>query len=360
MNIGIAGLGLIGGSMAKAIKKYTWHQVYGFDTNEDVMRQALADGNIDGVLDEKSLADCDLLLPALYPAAAVAYIKSCIPYMKKGLVIIDLCGVKKAVMHPVEALKLPEGVLYFGGHPMAGLEKSGYAYAKPDLFKGASMIIVPVKRAQDDAGACTAKKHSEGNGSRDGAASAKLLVPEEASASETEKAEEISREAGTLVAPLKGAEPQVQFLGERSEKPAFKAEDAQAEALRVIEPFFLSLGFANITLTSAEEHDRVIAFTSQLAHVVSSAYVKSPTALKHYGFSAGSYKDLTRVARLNEEMWTELFLDNAESLTEEIDGIISHLRDYREAIASHKRAELRELLRVGRERKEHIDTFENS
>lgn len=293
MNIGIAGLGLIGGSMARAIKKYTWHQVYGFDKDEAVMRAAAADGSIDGVLNAETISDCDILLPALYPGAAVSYIKECIPYMKKGLVIVDLCGVKKAVMYPVEALDLPEDVLYFGGHPMAGLEKSGYAYSKADLFQKASMIIVPVRR-----------KESSADGVRQTA--------------------------------------------------------QEKEALRLIEDFFLSIGFAGITLTTAEEHDRVIAFTSQLAHVVSSAYVKSPTALKHYGFSAGSYKDLTRVARLNEEMWTELFLDNAESLTEEIDGIIAHLTEYRNAIAERKRPELKELLKEGRERKEHIDTFENS
>lgn len=295
MNIGIAGLGLIGGSMAKAIKKYTWHQVYGFDKNEAVMQAAFADGTIDGVLNAETLSDCDILLPALYPGAAVSYIKDCIPYMKKGLIIVDLCGVKKAVMYPVEELGLPEGVLYFGGHPMAGLEKSGYAYSKAELFQNASMIIVPVRK--NEGGELTEKKMQDG---------------------------------------------------------------MQKEALRLIEDFFLSVGFSDITLTTAEEHDRVIAFTSQLAHVVSSAYVKSPTALKHYGFSAGSYKDLTRVARLNEEMWTELFLDNAESLTEEIDGIIAHLTEYRDAIAERKRPELKELLKEGRERKEHIDTFENS
>ena len=301
MNIGIAGLGLIGGSMAKAIKKYTWHQVYGFDTNEAVMRQALADGNIDGVLDAETLSDCDILLPALYPGAAVSYIKDSIPFMKKGLIIVDLCGVKKAVMYPVEALELPAGVLYFGGHPMAGLEKSGYAYSKADLFRNASMIIVPVRKGD-------AKEENSG-------------------------------------------------LTGQGENPG---QTAQEEALKLIEGFFLSLGFSGITLTSAEEHDRVIAFTSQLAHVVSSAYVKSPTALKHYGFSAGSYKDLTRVARLNEEMWTELFLDNADSLTEEIDCIIRHLVEYRDAISERRRPELKELLKEGRERKEHIDTFENS
>ena len=100
--------------------------------------------------------------------------------------------------------------------------------------------------------------------------------------------------------------------------------------------------------------DHMIAFTSQLAHVVSSAYIKSPEALRHNGYSAGSYKDLTRVAKLNEHMWTELFLRNAEPLVGEIDEIIRHLTDYRDAIAGGEEERLCALLREGRERKESI------
>ena len=127
------------------------------------------------------------------------------------------------------------------------------------------------------------------------------------------------------------------------------------ELLADVTSFFKSLGFSSITVTDAETHDKNIAFTSQLAHVVSNAYVKSPRAMVHKGFSAGSYKDLTRVAYLNEDMWTELFMDNKKFLKEEIDTIISELQKYSDAIEKDDSVALKELLKEGRERKELID-----
>jgi len=115
-------------------------------------------------------------------------------------------------------------------------------------------------------------------------------------------------------------------------------------------------GFGSVTLTTAEKHDEMIAFTSQLAHVVSNAYIKSPTAREHKSYSAGSYRDLTRVAKLNETMWTELFLDNADYLGRELDHLIGALTEYREAIREGNAEELKRLLKEGRERKEEIDT----
>ena len=289
MIIGIAGLGLIGGSMAKAASAFTDHRVLGFDLDEAVLSAALSDGGIQDVLGEENLPDCDLLLLALYPAASVEYVRSHLKGLRSGCLLIDLCGVKQAVMGPMEELlSSPEGskLRYLGGHPMAGKEKSGYENADRDLFRGASMILVPPEGRREDL---------EQNGT-----------------------------------------------------------------LKLAEEFFLSLGFGRITLTTAQEHDRVIAFTSQLAHVVSSAYVKSPTARQHYGFSAGSYKDLTRVARLNETMWTELFLDNRDSLLTEVDGIIQRLTEYRDALSDGNRDMLFRLLREGRECKEGIDSYENS
>lgn len=289
MIIGIAGLGLIGGSMAKAASAFTDHRVLGFDLDEAVLSAALSDGGIRDVLGEENLPNCDLLLLALYPAASVEYVRSHLGRIRPGCLLVDLCGVKQAVMGPMEELlSSPEGskLRYLGGHPMAGKEKSGYQNADRDLFREASMILVP-----------------------------------------PEGRREALEQDGTL---------------------------------KLAEEFFLSLGFGRITLTTAQEHDRVIAFTSQLAHVVSSAYVKSPTARQHYGFSAGSYKDLTRVARLNETMWTELFLDNRESLLTEVEGIIQRLGEYRDALSEGSRDTLFRLLREGRECKEGIDSYENS
>ena len=123
------------------------------------------------------------------------------------------------------------------------------------------------------------------------------------------------------------------------------------ELLETLKAFFLDIGFASLTFSDPEEHDRIIAFTSQLAHIVSSAYVKSPEAQKRRGFSAGSFQDMTRVARLDEDMWTELFLDDADYLTDELDILIGHLQEYADALKSKDAEHLRALLRDGREKK---------
>ena len=117
------------------------------------------------------------------------------------------------------------------------------------------------------------------------------------------------------------------------------------ELLETLKAFFLDIGFASLTFSDPEEHDRIIAFTSQLAHIVSSAYVKSPEAQKRRGFSAGSFQDMTRVARLDEDMWTELFLDDADYLTDELDILIGHLQEYADALKSKDAEHLRALLR---------------
>ena len=114
-------------------------------------------------------------------------------------------------------------------------------------------------------------------------------------------------------------------------------------------------GFGRFSVTTAEAHDEMIAFTSQLAHVVSNAYVKSPTAKLHHGFSAGSYKDLTRVAWLNAPMWSELFLENREYLIREVDCLIENLRSYRDAMAAEDGETLTSLLAEGKRLKEEID-----
>ena len=133
-------------------------------------------------------------------------------------------------------------------------------------------------------------------------------------------------------------------------------EDEDLYVLSRVRDLLRDAGFKAVTVTTADKHDEMIAFTSQLAHVVSNAYVKSPTAQAHHSFSAGSYRDLTRVAKLNETMWTELFLDNADYLGNELDWIIGALSEYRDAIKRGDADTLKRLLREGRERKEEIDT----
>ena len=271
----VAGLGLMGGSMAMAIRKYTDCEVYGWNRTRSVAEKAAADGTLHGIADEAAIADADLMIISLYPQSTVDFLLEHMPRMKKGCINVDLVGVKRFLQENLEHAAVDAGVHFIGGHPMAGKEFSGYAFATPELFQDASMILVP-----------------------------------------------------------------------NASSPLWAVDE--------MDSFFMQLGFGRVVRCSAEQHDHMIAFTSQLAHVVSSAYIKSPEALRHNGYSAGSYKDLTRVAKLNEHMWTELFLRNAEPLVGEIDEIIRHLTDYRDAIAGGEEERLCALLREGRERKESI------
>jgi len=275
MTVGICGLGLIGGSMAKAYHE-AGHRVLGFDADASTLGFASLAKIIDGTLDEITIGECELIFVALYPKATVTYLENIAPHISQTAVVIDLCGTKELVCERGFSLAKKYGFTFVGGHPMAGTQYSGIKYSKANLFKGAPMVIVP--NVYDD----------------------------------------------------------MAFLDN-------------------IKKLLLPAGFGKISVTTAKEHDAVIAFTSQLAHVVSNAYVKSPTAKKHKGVSAGSYKDLTRVAWLNENMWSELFLENADALTFEIDTIIASLKEYRDAINDKDITKLKSLLRDGRIAKEEID-----
>lgn len=276
MKVGIVGLGLIGGSLAKAYKESGQAEVYGWDTDADTMLLAKTVEAIDGTLDETVLPDCDLLLLALYPGAAIEYLRAHAPEISKKTFVIDCCGVKQVVCDACFPIAEQYGFPFFGGHPMAGTQFSGFAKSRSSLFRGASMILVP-PRFDDIAQLDQAKQ---------------LLAP---------------------------------------------------------------VGFGRTVVTTADKHDEMIAFTSQMAHIVSNAFIKSPAARQHKGFSAGSYKDLTRVAWLNETMWTELFMDNRKKLIREIDILMHSLEEYKEAMQQEDAPRLKELLREGRICKEEVD-----
>ena len=275
MRVGIAGLGLMGGSFARAYAA-AGHTVLAYDRDSGVTELAMADGCVHGILSGGTAGSCDLILLALYPAAAVECLTQLAPYISKSTVVIDTCGIKRVIFNACCQLAAAHGFTYVGGHPMAGTENSGLKHSRADMFRGASMIIVPT---------------------------------------ETNDLALIER-VRALLAPA---------------------------------------GFGRLTVTTAEKHDEMIAFTSQLAHVVSNAYIKSPTAGLHKGFSAGSYKDLTRVAWLNETMWTELFLDNSDYLIHELDLLTAELQKYRQALADGDGQTLKILLAEGRRRKEEVD-----
>ena len=272
MQIAVVGLGLIGGSVAKTLKKNTPHTVLGTDINTNVIYKAKLLESIDGELTDERLAICDMVILAAWPDGTVQYLKDKAHLIKKGATVIDVCGVKSEICKELWAVAQENDFLFVGGHPMAGLECSGFENATSKLFEQASMILTPPK--------------------------------------------------GITI-----------------------------EVLESLKAFWLELGFGSVVITTPENHDRVIAYTSQLAHVVSSAYIKSPTALDHKGFSAGSYKDMTRVARLDPNLWTELFMHNREALLNETQALIDRLSEYRDALQSGDAATMKKLLQEGLEQK---------
>ena len=256
MNIGIVGLGLIGGSMAKSIKEKTSHTVFGYDKNEETMFLAKMTKGIDAPLSRDNLGECDMLMIAIRPDYAVQWVQEHAAEIGKGTILARKYGFR-----------------YIGGHPMAGKEVAGYGNAASHLFDGASMILTP-----DDA--------------------------------------------------------------------------TDLPLLETLRDFFYELGFAKLTFSTPEEHDRIIAYTSQLAHITSSAYIQSPESQEQMGFSAGSFRDMTRVARLDEDMWTVLMMDNADYLSRQVDILVENLQKYQEALHNRDAESLRALLKKGREMKE--------
>ena len=276
ITVGIVGLGLIGGSLAKAYKRSDDVRVLGYNRNKNILDFAILSGAVDAPLAYEDISSCDLLLLAAYPEAAEAYLKEAAPYIGSSTLVIDCLGTKRGICEMAFPLAEQYGFTFVGGHPMAGTHNSGFKYSKANMFDGQPMVLVPPKNY------------------------------------DMELLERIKQ----LLAPVR---------------------------------------FGQFTVTTAAKHDEMIAFTSQMAHIVSNAYIKSPTAGGHKGFSAGSYKDLTRVAWLNPQMWTELFLENGDYLIKELDFLVDRLLEYRAAIAQKDEETLIRILDEGRMRKKEID-----
>lgn len=298
MKIAVIGLGLIGGSLAKTLRARTAHGLYGADTDPQVLHQALESGVLDGEATPAVLMQCDVVVLALFPAAGVAWLRQYAERLSSQTVVVDCGGIKSLVCQAGFELAQQYGFTFIGGHPMAGSEHSGWAAARDGLFDNASMILVPPCK-------------------------------------ETAETQEKKTAQNTL----------------QPDTVLEKVVPSARLGLETLQKLFLSLGFGRITLTDAAHHDRIIAYTSQLAHVVSNAYIKSPAAQGYAGFSAGSFKDMTRVAFLNETMWTELFLENRQPLLSELDFLMERLAEYRRALQDENAEELCRLLAQGKELK---------
>lgn len=275
MNVGILGLGLIGGSLARAYAM-EGHTVFAFQRNENMLSFAMLSGAVHAKLDETTIANCDLILLAIYPDGSASWLEQNGHLISKDALVIDCCGVKREICRRCFPVAEKYGFTFVGGHPMAGSQFSGFKYSRADLFRDAPMVLVP---------------------------------------------------------------------------PVFDDIALLDRVKKALAP----CGFGSFSVTTAEDHDRMIAFTSQMPHIVSNAYIKSPTASSHKGFSAGSYKDLTRVAWLNPQMWAELFMENKDFILSELDFYIQSLCAYRNAIENDNTAELASLLEEGKTRKEAVD-----
>lgn len=267
MNILVSGMGLIGGSFCKALKKYTNHTVIGYDINSDIEKLAVSENSIDRIFNG-DYSGIDIIIVCMYPEITEQYFYSTVPRMGKNTLITDVCGIKGEMSERLHKLTRQYGISYIPIHPMAGKEVGGYSNSSADLYIRANMVITPFR-------------DSDGN--------------------------------------------KVGMLSRLSE----------------------NIGFKKIVVTTPQEHDSMIAYTSQLAHIVSSAYVKSPSLEKECGFSGGSFQDMTRIATMNEEMWTSLFMQNRKNLENELSILIQNLEKYRKALSENDSRTMKKLIREG-------------
>ena len=275
MIVGILGLGLIGGSLARAYAK-SGHTVYAAELDSNMLEFAQLAGVVSGELNVATIPDCDLILLAVYAGASAQWLSDHASYIRSDSLVMDCCGIKESICNCGFSLARKFGFTFVGAHPMAGSHFSGFKYSRCNLFQGAPMVLVP---------------------------------------------------------------------------PVFDDPMLLERVKDALKP----CNFGSFSVTTAQQHDKMIAFTSQMPHIVSNAYIKSPTARMHKGFSAGSYKDLTRVAWLNPKMWAELFLSNKENILTELDCYIESLKEYRQAIEAEDETELIAILDEGRKCKEEVD-----
>ena len=275
MNVGILGLGLIGGSLARAYA-LEGNTVFAAEKDESMLSFAMLAGAVHGKLDDKTISQCDLILLAIYPGGSASWLEENAPLINKNALVLDCCGIKREICQRCFPVAEKYGFTFVGGHPMAGSQFSGFKYSRANLFEGQPMVLVP---------------------------------------------------------------------------PVFDDISLLDRVKQALKP----CRFGSFSVTTADKHDKMIAFTSQMPHILSNAFIKSPTAKAHKGFSAGSYKDLTRVAWLNPRMWAELFLENRDFVLEELDFYIRSLNNYRDAISGQDMTALVSLLEEGKRRKEEVD-----
>jgi len=277
MKIGIVGLGLIGGSYAKSLRKYPY-TIYGIDNNQETLDYALKNGIIDEVIINPStlLGELDIVYLCLYPNSAIKFVKDNINFFKHGAIISDVVGIKRQIVNAFDIYK-NDDIEFVFTHPIAGIEKIGVKHSDGAMFKYSNFVITPTKRNTD-------------------------------------------------------------------------------EAINLITILAKQMGFKNVTLVSDVLHDDIIAYTSQLTHAIAIALINSDDEkLDTKLFIGDSYKDLTRIAQINDSLWAQLFLNNKDFLVKHIEKFEVELKNLKEIIRAKDINSLKDIMKVASLRRKKID-----
>lgn len=278
MNIVVVGLGVIGGSFAKALKKAGYEDVFGVDIDSETLKKAeelkiIKKGCTTG---KEFFKQADLIILSIYPRLIVNFLENNKAFFKKGTIITDTTGIKEVLINDVLKI-IPDDVDFIFGHPMAGREKKGIDFASDEVFKEANYIITPTGRNN-------------------------------------------------------------------------------IKNLEFIENLILDIGFKRVKKLTAQKHDEMIAFTSQLPHVMAVALINSDEEGRDTGkFIGDSYRDLTRIANMNEDLWSELFLGNRDNLLKSIENFEMEVNLIKEAIFNNDKKKLVEYFKTSSVRREHLE-----
>lgn len=270
--IGVVGVGLIGGSICKALSENKSNSVYGIDLDEEVLKAAISDGAIKSGFTnpEHIISELDIIILCIYEKGIYKFLEANKDKFKQGAIITDTFGLKQQIMNNIKEI-LPKGVTFIGGHPMAGKESSGYLHSDKDIFNNANYIITTELDNDDE-----------------------NLIK--------------------LITCLK------------------------------------DLGSIKIILADPKEHDRMIALTSHLPHIIASSLVMvSKDEEKAGDFIGGSFKDTSRTADINDVLWTDLFMSNKNDVIEQLEKFKTNLDAFKDAILRSNEEEIRNLLIDGRE-----------
>ncbi|MEE3454724.1 MAG: prephenate dehydrogenase, partial [Succiniclasticum sp.] len=255
LTFAIVGLGLIGGSYAKALRNLKVRKILGMDISHGIARACLNANMIDEVIeaDGSNLKEADVIICSVYPEAIVGFVRQNVQNFAEGMLMTDATGVKGTMPHDIQAL-LPEGCEFISGHPMAGRQGSGLGMSDAAIFNNSNYIIVPT-------------------------------------------------------------------------------EKNSPEAVRWLEEFAKALGCARSVKVSTEDHDKIIAYTSDLPHITAVALVNSASYNENTQyFIAGGFRDATRVADINPDLWSDLFLSNRANVIAEIENYQNQLERWKKAI----------------------------